>query len=42
VGEDRGGEFALKNHGAEDIRGYDVVKDIAGSNASSSATQAET
>lgn len=28
VGTDRGEPFALKNHGASDLRGYDVVKDI--------------
>lgn len=29
TGWDRGEMFALKNHGASDLRGYDVVKDIA-------------
>ena len=28
AGMDRGESFALKNHGASDLRGYDVVKDI--------------
>jgi hypothetical protein len=28
-GEANGEHYALKNHGAQDIRGYDVVKDIA-------------
>lgn len=28
AGTDRGESFALKNHGASDLRGYDVVKDI--------------
>lgn len=28
AGTDRGEAFALKNHGASDLRGYDVVKDI--------------
>lgn len=28
VGTHRGERFALKNHGASDLRGYDVVKDI--------------
>ena len=27
-GFDRGEEYALKNHGASDLRGYDVIKDI--------------
>lgn len=29
TGEYRGEVFALKNHGASDLRGYDVVKDVA-------------
>lgn len=29
VGSDNGDSFALKSHGASDLRGYDVVKDIA-------------
>ena len=28
AGTDRSESFALKNHGASDLRGYDVVKDI--------------
>ncbi len=28
TGDDRGESFALKNHGASDLRGYDVIKDI--------------
>lgn len=28
AGTDRGEAFALKNHGASDLRGYDVVKDV--------------
>ena len=29
AGTDRGETFALKNHGASDLRGYDVLKDVA-------------
>lgn len=28
TGTDRGESFTLKNHGASDLRGYDVIKDI--------------
>ena len=28
TGTDRGEHFALKNHGAQDLRSYDVVKDV--------------
>ena len=34
-GEVLGERFELKNQGAQDIRGYDVVKDVAGSSGTS-------